>query len=42
MASATAVPNSLELPVNADDETEIEPGVLDTLHKDIYYIDGCT
>ena len=32
----------LELPANADDETEIAPGVVDTLHKDIYYIDGCS
>lgn len=32
----------LELPANQDDETEIAPGVLDKLHKDVYYIDGCT
>ena len=31
----------LELPANAVDETEIAPGVLDKLHKDVYYIDGC-
>ncbi|MCM1267180.1 MAG: hypothetical protein NC302_04670 [Bacteroidales bacterium] len=32
----------LELPASADDETEVAPGVVDALHKDIYYIDGCS
>lgn len=32
----------LELPAKADDETEIRPGVVETLHKDIYYLDGCS
>lgn len=32
----------LELPSSADDETEIRPGVVEKLHKDVYYIDGCT
>lgn len=32
----------LELPSMQDDETEIRPGVVETLHKDVYYIDGCT
>ena len=32
----------LELPSKQDDETEIRPGVVETLHKDVYYIDGCT
>ena len=32
----------LELPSNLDDEVEIRPGVLEALHKDVYYIDGCT
>lgn len=32
----------LELPAKQTDETEIAPGIVDTLHKDIYYIDGCT
>ena len=32
----------LELPSNQKDETEIRPGVVNTLHKDVYYIDGCT
>ncbi len=32
----------LELPSNVNDETEIRPGVLEGLHKDVYYIDGCT
>lgn len=31
----------LELPAKADDETEGMPGIVNTLHKDIYYIDGC-
>lgn len=32
----------LELPANADDETRAAPGIVRTLHKDIYYIDGCS
>ena len=32
----------LELPAKQDDETEISPGVLEKLHVDVYYIDGCT
>ena len=32
----------LELPAKADDETEVAPGIVKTLHKDIYYIDGCS
>lgn len=32
----------LELPAKADDETEVAPGVVDALHKDVYYIDGCS
>lgn len=32
----------LELPAKQNDETEIAPGMVDKLHKDIYYIDGCT
>lgn len=32
----------LELPSKQDDEIEIRPGVAETLHKDVYYIDGCT
>lgn len=32
----------LELPANAGDETEVAPGIVETLHKDIYYIDGCS
>lgn len=32
----------LELPAKADDETEVAPGLFKTLHKDIYYIDGCS
>mgnify|MGYP003446803269 FL=1 len=31
----------LELPSNAADEDEIRPGVVENLHKDVYYIDGC-
>ncbi|MBE5851162.1 MAG: hypothetical protein E7298_13685 [Lachnospiraceae bacterium] len=31
----------LELPANQKDETEIAPGVVRSLHKDVYYIDGC-
>ena len=29
----------LEVPSKLDDETEIEPGVLDGSHKDVYYMD---
>lgn len=32
----------LEIPTNLDDETQARPGVLETTHKDIYYIDGCS
>lgn len=32
----------LELPSKQDDETEIRPGIVEKLHKDVYYIDGCT
>lgn len=32
----------LELPVTSDRETPIAPGVVEELHKDVYYIDGCT
>lgn len=32
----------LELPAKADDETEVAPGIVKTLHKDVYYIDGCS
>ena len=32
----------LELPSKQEDETEIRPGIVDSLHKDVYYIDGCT
>ena len=32
----------LELPANADAETKIAPGIVKTLHKNIYYIDGCS
>ena len=32
----------LELPSKRNDEEEILPGVVDKLHKDVYYIDGCT
>ncbi len=32
----------LELPAKQNDEAEIAPGMVDALHKDIYYIDGCT
>ncbi|SCY63044.1 hypothetical protein [Butyrivibrio sp. INlla14] len=32
----------LELPAKADDETEVAPGVVKTLHNDVYYIDGCS
>lgn len=32
----------LELPSKQDSENEIYPGVAETLHKDVYYIDSCT
>lgn len=32
----------LELPVACDREKTISPGVVNKLHKDVYYIDGCT
>lgn len=32
----------LELPSKTDVETEVAPGIINTLHKDVYYIDGCT
>lgn len=32
----------LELPSNLDDEEEIRSGVVEALHKDVYYIDACT
>lgn len=32
----------LELPTRQEDETEVRPGVVETLHKDVYYINGCT
>jgi len=32
----------LELPAKADDEIQVEPGIVEALHKDVYYIDGCT
>lgn len=32
----------LELPSKQDDETEIRPGVVAAIHKDIFYIDGCS
>ena len=32
----------LELPSMQYHETEIRPGVVDALHKDVYYIDGCS
>ena len=32
----------LELPSRLDDEEEIRPGVVEKLHKDVYYIDGCS
>lgn len=32
----------LELPARLDTETEVRPGVVNGLHKDIYYIDGCS
>lgn len=32
----------LELPSSLDDENEFEPGVVEAMHVDVYYIDGCT
>ena len=32
----------LELPSKQYDEKEIRPGVVEKLHKDVYYIDGCS
>lgn len=32
----------LELPVNRDREKPIAPGIVRELHKDVYYIDGCS
>lgn len=32
----------LELPAKCDEETEIEPGIVEKLHKNVYYIDGCS
>lgn len=32
----------LELPAKKEDEEEIRPGVVEKLHTDVYYIDGCT
>lgn len=32
----------LELPAGQDDEEEIRPGVVEKLHRDVYYIDGCS
>lgn len=32
----------LELPSNLDDEKIIEPNLIECLHKDVYYIDGCS
>ena len=32
----------LEIPSKQCDETEIKPNIVKSLHKDIYYIDGCT
>ena len=32
----------LELPSKQYDEKEVRPGVVEKLHKDVYYIDGCT
>lgn len=32
----------LEIPSKQCDETEIKPGIVESLHKDVYYIDGCT
>lgn len=32
----------LELPVECEREKTVAPGVVKELHKDVYYIDGCT
>lgn len=32
----------LEIPSNLDDEDEVRSGVLEAIHRDVYYIDGCT
>ncbi len=32
----------LEIPSKQYDETEIKPGIVESFHKDVYYIDGCT
>lgn len=32
----------LELPASLNDETETAPGIVEKLHKDIYYMDGCS
>ena len=32
----------IELPSKQYDEKEIRPGVVEKLHKDVYYIDGCS
>ena len=32
----------LEIPSKQCAETEIKPGIVESLHKDVYYIDGCT
>ena len=32
----------LELPSKLDYETEVRPGVLEAMHRDVYYIGGCT
>lgn len=32
----------LELPVTIDREQSVAPGVVENLHNDIYYIDGCS
>jgi hypothetical protein len=31
----------LEVPVNADEETEIRPGVLEATHSNVYYLGDC-
>lgn len=32
----------LEIPSKQNDEVEIKSGIVESFHKDIYYIDGCT
>lgn len=32
----------LEIPSNLNDEVEVRSGVLEAMHRDVYYIDGCT